>query len=141
MLLSVAVPIVLPMPTTKVGKPAVSAAATAAIAPGESSADVLPPPGMQFGKPSVASRRYFGFVSVSPCMMVTAFSIATRVGVLLPGPTRPIAVMIALALFGPTGTSAVVLTLQPVLLVAKNFSPQFTVVSVMPMTMLSAVVV
>ena len=72
MLLSVAVPIVLPMPTTKVGNPAVSASATAWIAPGESSAFVAPP-GAQFGRPSVASRRYFGFVSVTPCMMVTAF--------------------------------------------------------------------
>ena len=52
---------VLPIPTTKVGKPAAAAFMTAVVAPGESSLVWLLPPGAQFGKPSVARSRYLGF--------------------------------------------------------------------------------
>ena len=53
------------MPTTNVGIPAVAAFVTAVIAPGASSADMLPDAG-QFGWPSVASTMNLGFGSVIP---------------------------------------------------------------------------
>ena len=55
---------VLPIPTTKVGKPAAAAFVTAVVAPVLSSEVMLLPPGPQFGRPSVARSRYLGFVSV-----------------------------------------------------------------------------
>ena len=73
---SVASAPVMPTPMTKVGTPAAAAAATASVA-ALSSAGLsvivhaldglvrLQPAG-QLGKPSVASSRYFGFVSATP---------------------------------------------------------------------------
>ena len=52
------------MPTTKVGNPALSASAMAVTAAGPALVESLVVP-TQVGSPSVASSRYFGFVSVS----------------------------------------------------------------------------
>src|SRR5262245_51962364 len=96
------------MPTTNVGKPAVRAAVTAAMAAGVSSVVVAPVKG-QLGRPSVASTMNFGFGSVSELMYVTAAFSAARVGVELPLVTLPlasvraaIAAAIAAALIGAT---------------------------------------
>ena len=73
---------VVAIPTTKVGNPAVLAAATAFSAPTASLAPTLCRcSAAQLGSPSVASRRYFGFASVSPCMYWTALFITAVVGV------------------------------------------------------------
>src|SRR6185312_7049098 len=81
------------MPTTKVGKPAILAALTAASAAGESSG-IMPPGSIpplvppipalapQLGSPSVASSRNFGFGSVSVRRYATAAVTAAAVGVL-----------------------------------------------------------
>jgi hypothetical protein len=82
--LSVAVAIaseVVAIPTTNVGYPAVRAVAIACSVAGELSAVWLPV--AQFGSPSVATKRYFGFGSVT--------AIACAVGVWLPLVTPPLA--------------------------------------------------
>src|SRR5215471_20749077 len=92
---SVASAPVMPTPMTKVGKPAVAAAATASVA-ALSSAGLsvivqaldglvrLQPAG-QFGRPSVASRRYFGFESDTPIRYAPPVITASLIGVFPPG--------------------------------------------------------
>ena len=59
-----AVVLVVAMPTTKVGKPALNALAMALTAAGPAFVESLLVP-RQVGSPSVASSRYLGLVSVS----------------------------------------------------------------------------
>ncbi len=69
---SVAAPIVSPTPTTKVLKPMLNASVTACCAPAASDMFMFimfcGRSGLQVGSPSVASSKYFGFVSVSVAM-------------------------------------------------------------------------
>src|SRR4029079_8541499 len=87
--------LVLPMPTTNVGMPAVSASATACCVPVVSSMfRLLAAVVAQLGCPSVASRMNFGFGSVRPVRYETAPWIHRRVGV-------PVAPLNTLAVSAP----------------------------------------
>src|SRR6266700_3365763 len=116
------------MPTTNVGIPMVNAVAIACTAPVVSSACWLLLFGMQFGRPSVASRMYFGLVSALPRRYVAAAETAKRVGVAPPGMVPLIAVVFAMPLFWPGATCTMLFTahwLRP-LGSEKNFRPQRT---------------
>src|SRR5580765_5414955 len=96
-------------------------------------------PGMQFGNPSVASRMYFGLVSVRPCRYAPPLVSAVRVGVRPPGPTPTIALAIAIALFGAIPTETPALTPQALSFgLGKNLRPQRMLPSVCITTWLMA---
>src|SRR4051794_25886063 len=84
--------------------PLSATALTAATAPAVSSA-VMAPPGVQLGRPSVASRMDFGLGSVSVPRYSAALWTARRVGVFPPGVVAAIAVAIAGAFFVSIGTA------------------------------------
>src|SRR5450755_2398998 len=129
------------IPTTKVGNPAVLAAATAFSAPTASVMLTFPP--AQLGSPSVARRRYFGLGSVSPCRYWTALFITAVVGVpIIPVNCTPLnAAWISCALApGVMSTAGAVAAPQTVASSPRKMSPQFTVFCVCPTTRLSAAV-
>src|SRR5262245_49592263 len=133
----------MPTPTTNVGMPAAAAAATASVA-ARSSAGLsvivqaldgfvrLQPAG-QFGSPSVASRRYFGFESDTLIRYAAPDDTASLVGVFPVGLVLMMALAMAVAFPTPMETTGALLAPQAPLS-EKNFRPQLTVMSVAPTT-------
>jgi len=96
-------------------------------------------PAGQFGRPSVASRRYFGFESDTVIRYAAPVDTASLVGVFPLGLVFLIALAIAAALPAPIATTGALFAPQASLS-EKNFNPQLTVVSVAPTTWFSAAV-
>jgi hypothetical protein len=93
----------------------------------------------QFGRPSVASRRYFAFLSVSPERYAAPFVMASRVGVFPAGVAAAIALEMAAPLLAATGTIGAALALHAPLS-EKSLSPQLIPVCVFVTAWVSAAV-